>query len=250
MRPAVILVRPQLGENIGAAARAMLNCGLTELRLVAPRDGWPSETALASSSGATRVIEEARLFDTTEAAIGDLTRLYATTARPRDLATRVVDPRQAALEMTREAPDGLRPGILFGAERTGLVNEDVVLADAIIEAPLNPGFRSLNIAQAVLLVAWEWWMATGAEAAPDEDWQPSPPRTPAFTDPHPPADKADMLHLFKRLEGDLEEGGFFSPAEKAPGMIRNLRTLLTRMQPNKGEVQMLHGVIRCLKRMK
>ena len=157
--PVVILVDPQLGENIGTAARAMLNCGLGRLRLVRPRDGWPSDRAVAAASGADAVLDGATLFDTTAAAIADLEQVYATTARPREMIKPVMTPRRAAAEM-RAAIGGGRPvGILFGPERTGLLNDDLALADTLISVPLNPAYSSLNLAQAVLLVAYEWAQA-------------------------------------------------------------------------------------------
>src|SRR6266446_10813523 len=155
--PAIVLVNPQLGENIGTATRAMFNCGLTDLRLVAPRDGWPSDKARSAASGADSVIDAARLFDTVEAALGDLQRVYATTARDRFMVKRVVTPRQAAGEMRRFVAAGEGCGILFGPERAGLVNDHVSLADTVISVPLNPAFSSLNLAQAVLLVGYEWF---------------------------------------------------------------------------------------------
>ena len=150
--PVVILVEPQLGENIGACARAMLNCGLTEMRIVNPRDGWPNEKAVANASGADSVLDRAALFDTVADAIADLQRVYATTARRRDMLKPVMTPRAAAREIVAEGKRGERTGVLFGAERKGLHNDDVVLAHTIIEAPLNPAFASLNLAMAVLLV--------------------------------------------------------------------------------------------------
>ena len=158
-QPAIILVAPQLGENIGAVARAMLNCGLTDLRLVNPRDGWPNPAAEAMASGAVVVLEQARVFDTVEAAIADLQAVYATTARGRDMLKPVVTPRQAVTEIHQHSQIGQRCGILFGPERAGLSNEDLVYADAALMVPLHPGFSSLNLAQAVLLVAYEWFQA-------------------------------------------------------------------------------------------
>ena len=162
--PTIILVRPQLGENIGMAARAMLNCSLSSLRLVSPRDGWPNPKAQRAASGADVVLEEAALFDTVEEAVADLERVVATTARNRELTQRILTPRRAASEMRGWIGEGEKVGILFGPERTGLTNDDMVHADTALSIPLNPQFSSLNIAQAVLLVAYEW-AAAGEEHA-------------------------------------------------------------------------------------
>jgi tRNA/rRNA methyltransferase len=157
--PAIILVEPQLGENIGTAARAMLNCGLVDLRLVRPRDGWPNRKAVAAASGADAVIENVRLFDSTAEAVADLSRVYATTARHRGQIKPVVTPRQAATEMRAALGRGEKTGVLFGPERTGLHNDDIPLADTVLQVPLNPAFSSLNLAQAVLLIGYEWFQA-------------------------------------------------------------------------------------------
>jgi tRNA/rRNA methyltransferase len=230
--PAVILVAPQLGENIGMAARAMLNCGLTDLRLVRPRDGWPSAAAVANSAGAAVVIDNTRVFATTSEAIADLTLVYAATARDRAMTKRVVTPGEAAREL--RAAQGHKCGVLFGGEAKGLHNDDIALADHVITAPLNPAFSSLNLAQAVLIVAWEWQMA--ASAAPASDM-----RIPEDTRP---ATKDEMVGLFEHLEGALDQSGFFHVREKRPIMARNLRNLLQRAQPTEQEVRTLRGVIK------
>ncbi len=234
--PAVILVKPQLGENIGMVARAMLNCGLTELRLVAPRDGWPSEKAEAAASGADAVIAGARLFDTTENAIADLQRVYATTARPRGMVKPVVTPAQAAAELRAEAAAGHRTGLLFGPERSGLVNDDIALADAVLTVPLNPAFSSLNLAQAVLLVGHAWFMAADA----------TEPRK-LESGSGQPASKAEIVNFFERLETALDETGFLFPPEKRPTMVRNLRNLFHRIAPTESEINTLHGIISALR---
>src|SRR2546429_5159990 len=164
--PAIILVQPQLGENIGTAARAMLNCGLDDLRLVRPRDGWPSDRAVAAASGADRVLDKARLFPSVDAAIGDLAHVYAATARDRYMVKRELTPRRAAEEMRGFLAAGEACGVLFGPERTGLVNDQVALADTVVTVPLNPAFSSLNLAQAVLIVGHEWFTAQ-TERRPD-----------------------------------------------------------------------------------
>ncbi len=212
-------------------ARAMLNCGLTDLRLVRPRDGWPSDSAVAASAGAAVVIDNARVFATTSDAIADLTLVYAATARDRAMTKRVVTPGAAAREL--RAAVGHTCGILFGGEAKGLNNDDIALADHIITAPLNPGFTSLNLAQAVLIVAWEWHMA--GIATPESDM-----RIPEDTRP---ATKEEMLGLFEHLEGALDQSGFFHVREKRPIMVRNLRNLFQRAQPTEQEIRTLRGVI-------
>ena len=238
--PAIILVEPQLGENIGTAARAMMNCGLSDLRLVDPRDGWPSERAIAAASGAEGILERARLYDTAAAALDGLHRVYATTARPRDMNKPVLGPREAAAEMRRAEAGGARNGILFGKESKGLHNDDVALAGTIIEARLHPAHNSLNLAQAVLLVGWEWWTA-GPGAAPPE------PEAAAGT-PEAPALHAELLRMFEHLEGALDEAGYFHPPERRPIMARNLRTLFHRADMTGGEVRGFRGVIDALVR--
>jgi tRNA/rRNA methyltransferase len=230
--PAIILVHSQLGENIGTATRAMLNCGLIDLRLVAPRDGWPSDKARSAASGADAVLDQARLFDTVEAAIGDLQHVYATTARDRDMVKRVVTPREAAAELRALTGEGRACGILFGPERAGLLNGHVVLADAVISVPLNPAFSSLNLAQAVLLIGYEWFTA-GDET----------PRAELPTGDSAPASKKTLINLFEHLEEELDRNGFLRNAAKRPSMVRNLRNLLQRAQCTEQEVRTLHGVI-------
>jgi tRNA/rRNA methyltransferase len=235
--PAIILVEPQLGENIGAVARAMLNCGLTDLRLVKPRDGWPSERAERSAAGADIVLERTQVFDTVEAAIGDLTRVYATTARARDMMKPVLSPSEAVERLVAAEQHGQASGVMFGRERSGLTNDDLALADAAVTFPLNPGFTSLNLAQAVLLIGWEW-LKRVAEPPPAET-------IPAISTP---ATHADLSHLFGHLETELDAGGFFFPPDNKPIMVRNLRTMLTRAEMTEQDVKTLHGVIRCLAR--
>ena len=234
-QPVVVLVDPQLGENIGAAARAMLNCGLTELRLVRPRDGWPNPKADAAASGADSVLRDARLFDQTSDAIADLNYVIATTARRRDMVKPVFTPSAAASELRARAAAGQRCGILFGPERTGLFNDDVPLADSILTVPLNPAFSSLNVAQAVLLVAHSWYSA-GDQTAERELW----------TGGSRPATKAELDNLFRHLESELDTGGFFTSEEQAPSMTRNLRNMLQRAGMTEQEVRTFHGVITAL----
>ncbi len=238
--PAIILVRPQLGENIGTAARAMANFGLSELRLVAPRDGWPSEKARAAASGADWVIDAVRVFDTTADAITDLTLVYATTARQRDMRKAVEGPDEAARQLkahigegTGESPGrGSACGVLFGGERAGLDNEDISLADRILTYPVNPAFASLNLAQAVLVMAYEWQRAAGTAGTRE-----------TFVDIPEMADKAELLGLFEHLETELDRSGFLKPVEKRPVMVRNLRNLFHRAELTAQEVRSLRGVI-------
>ena len=234
--PSVILVRPQLGQNIGAVARAMLNFGLTDLRIVAPRDGWPNSDAIAMASRADQVLTAARLFDRTEQAIADLDRVYAATARRRDMVKPVMTPRRAAVEMHALAAERRAFGVLFGPERAGLDNDEVVLADAVLAVPANPGFASLNLAQAALLVGYEWFQA--ADPAPAG-------ATPL--DQGRPASKGDMERLFEHLEAELEAGGYFRKiATKRPSMIRNIRNIFQRAELLEQDVRTLRGVIRAL----
>lgn len=233
--PAIILVAPQLGENIGTTARAMLNFGLTDLRLVRPRDGWPNSSAVPSASGADIVLDAIRVFDTTAEAAADCRRLYATTARPRDMVKPVVTPRGAAFEIRAAERGGQTVGVLFGAERSGLINDDIALADTIITAPLNPSFSSLNLAQAVLLVASEYSQA--------EDDTPSRVLQTGYS---PPADKKALVNLYEHLERALDDADFFRVAEKRPSMIRALRNMLGRADLTEQEVRTWHGIITAL----
>ena len=230
--PVVILVRPQLGENIGTAARAMANFGLSELRLVAPRDGWPSESAQAAASGADWVIDGARVFATTAEAIADLTYVYATTARQRGMMKEVFGPTEAADSLAVRKGQGRGCGILFGGERAGLDNEDISLADAILTYPVNPAFASLNLAQAVLIMAYEWQRAAGTAGMRE-----------VFSDLPDLAPKDEVFGFFEHLETELDRGGFLKPPEKAPVMVRNLRNLFHRARLTSQEVRSLRGVI-------
>jgi tRNA/rRNA methyltransferase len=237
--PVVILVRPQLGENIGMAARAMLNCGLSTLRLVAPRDGWPNERAQRAASGADVVLEHTEVFETVGAAVADLGRVVATTARNRELTQRILTPRRAAAEMHGWIGAGDRVGILFGPERTGLENDDMVHADTALSIPLNPQFSSLNIAQAVLLVAYEW--TTAAQDAPAERMSDHATR---------PANKEELANLFEHLERALDQSGFLRNKDMRPSMVLNLRALLQRAEMTEQEARTFHGVIKFLSKSK
>lgn len=229
--PIVVLVEPQLGENIGTAARAMANFGLTRLRLVRPRDAWPNVHARRAASGADAVLEGAVLYDTLEAALADCSFVLATTARAHDQAKPVIGPAEAALEMAPRFAAGETIAVVFGRERWGLMNDEVGLADRIITFPVNPAFASLNLAQAVLIVAYEWFKAAGG-ALPFRMSLRSPP-----------AGKEQLFAFFATLERELERVEFFRPAEKRDTMTINLRNIITRMAPTSQDIQTLHGVV-------
>lgn len=233
--PRMVLARPQLGENIGASARAMLNCGLTDMALVAPRDKWPNERAVAMSSGATVVLDNAVVHDDLTAAIADLHHVYATTARGRDLTKRVVTPRAAAMEMRAAVARGEGVGVIFGPERTGLTNDDVALAQTVIHVPLNPSYASLNLAQAVLLVGYEWFQA-GVEGAAEE----------LVLAGTRPATREEVVNFTDRLEGALDDTGFFHVPEMRPSIARNLHNLFQRLPLTEQEVRTLQGVVSSL----
>jgi len=234
--PAVILTQPQMPENIGAVARVMANFGLADLRMVAPRHGWPQERAWASASGADWPLNAARIYDTVAEAIADLTLVYATTARPREIRLPVITPRQAAAELSQASGEGQAVGLLFGGERAGLETADIALCQAVVTIPIDPRFRSLNLAQAVAINAYEWRL-TVLDAPP-----------PAFREGAPPADRAAMMGLFGQLEGELATSGFFHPPEKTPAMVQNLRALLSRANLTDQEVRTLRGVVTALSR--
>jgi tRNA/rRNA methyltransferase len=235
--PAVILVAPQLGENIGTAARAMLNFGLTDLRIVRPRDGWPNERARAAASGADIVIDNVQLFDRTADAVAGLDYVVATTARPRDMVKPIFTPETAAARMREAFAGGGRAGLLFGPERTGLENDDLALADALMMVPVNPAFASLNLAQCVLLMSWEWHKAGDTTEAERIEYQQTRP-----------ANKEELLGFFEHLEGELDRFGFLKPPEKRPSMVRNLRNMFQRAGLTEQEVRTLRGVVAALTR--
>ncbi|WP_411035802.1 RNA methyltransferase [Shinella sp. BYT-45] len=236
--PAIILVHPQLGENIGMVARAMANFGLAELRLVNPRDGWPSEKAISAASKADHVIEAAKVYPSLEEAVADLEFVYATTARDRYGYKPVRSPVVAADDLRVRFRAGQKTGILFGRERTGLTNEEIALADELVTFPVNPAFASLNLAQAVLLMSYEW-MKSGLASVADTPFDALPQR---------PARKEELQGLFDHVEETLEARGYFRPAEKKPKLVENLRAILTRPSFTGTEIQVLRGVISCLDR--
>ncbi|MCB1530498.1 MAG: RNA methyltransferase [Rhodospirillales bacterium] len=228
--PAILLIEPQMGENIGAAARAMLNCGLTDLRLVRPRDGWPNERADAMSSGALDQMPDVQVFDTTQEALADVQYSYATTARRRDMAKPVLTARSAAEDI--HARTNQKTAFLFGPERAGLGNEDVALANAIITIPVNPSFPSLNLGQGVLLCAYEWFQAQD--------------QTPALLQENDPAPHAELDNLFDRLEDELDAHHFFKSADIKPTVLRNLKNTFGRAEMSHQEVQTFHGILSAL----
>ena len=233
LQPAFVLIRPQMGENIGAAARGMWNFGLDRMRIVDPRDGWPNPSAAAMASGAGRLLDAALLYDDTAAAVADCTFVYATTARPRDLTKPVLSPEAAMRDAAARTAAGGKVAVLFGPERTGMENDDIARANAIISVPVNPAFPSLNLAQCVLLTAYEWRRAT--EAVVDAriemaraDW----------------ASQIEVEKLAQHFEARLSDAGFWFPAHKADSMKLNLRNLWSRMPLTGADVQMLHGILR------
>jgi tRNA/rRNA methyltransferase len=235
--PAIILVQPQLGENIGTAIRAMANFGLTELRLVRPRESWPNEKGLAAASGADRALAPVATFDSLREALADLGFVYATTARAREVPKPVVGPRAAAAKVHGLAAAGTRSGIMFGPERTGLQNEDLSLADEILTYPVAPGFASINLAQAVLLFGYEWRLAgfeTEEGAVPFADGRPLP------------APREELVRFFEHLESALAAANFFRPPEKRPHMTEALRAMLQRAGFSEQEVRTLRGVVTAL----
>lgn len=238
-QPAFVLVRPQMGENIGASARAMWNFGLDRMRLVAPRDGWPNPRAVAMSSGAGRLLDEAQHVATVAEAVADSHFVLATTARPRGLTKPVYSPERA-MELARERiAAGQKVAVMFGPERAGMENEDIAHASAIVSVPVNPEFASLNLAQCVLLMAYEWGRQS-LEAVPETvelaggDW----------------ANSQEIEALARHYESQLDEAGFFFPDHKAPGMKINLRNLWSRMPLTRADVQILHGILRQMVRWK
>ena len=232
--PVIILVRPQLGENIGKAARAMLNFGLTEMRLVAPRDGWPNPSAGPAASGADIVLAKAQVFETLAEAVADIQHVYATTVRKRGVTKPVVTPEAAAVDIRSS---NLKSAILFGAERSGLETEEVGMARTIITVPINPEFGSLNLAQAVILCAYEW--SKGQSLA-----------SPTAIDMEPPAPQAELDGMIQQYFNMLEEKGYFYPPDRTPVTKATIRNLLTKAAWNSGEVRTMRGMLSVLKKGK
>ncbi|MGR3616511.1 MAG: RNA methyltransferase [Paracoccaceae bacterium] len=238
-QPSFVLVRPQMGENIGAAARAMWNFGLDRMRIVAPRDGWPNPKAVAMSSGAGRLLDEALISDTVEGALEDCTYVFATTARPRELVKPVFSPERAMQLAAEKIAAGEKVAVLFGPERAGLENDDIAKANAIISVPVNPQFASLNLGQCVLLTAYEWMRQVG-DVTPEvtdlgkSDW----------------ATGQEVEALMAHYEQRLDNAGFFFPPEKAPGMKTVFRNMWSRMPLTRADIQMFHGMMRQMVRWK
>ena len=228
--PVIVLVRPQLGQNIGKAARAMLNFGLTEMRLVAPRDGWPNPDAGPSASGADVVLEQARVFDTAEQAIADCSQVFASTVRRRDLVMPVIRPEEMADQIAL-SPE--RSAILFGAERSGLETEEVALANAIVTVPINPDFGSLNLAQAVILLAYEWSKRSNLAMPTEKELEPAAPH-------------AELEGLIGQLNEELHGKGYFHPPSRTQATKNTLRTILTKTGWSSREVKAVRGIIRAL----
>jgi tRNA/rRNA methyltransferase len=229
-KPAIVLVRPQLGQNIGKAARAMLNFGLTEMRLVAPRDGWPNPDAGPAASGADVVLEQAQLFDSVEEAIADCSSVFASTVRRRDLVMPVLAPAEMAEQIaaTRE-----RSAILFGPERSGLETEEVALANAIVTVPINPEFGSLNLAQAVILLAYEWSKRSELAQPPAKELEAAAPH-------------AELEGLIRHLDEELVTKGYFHPPSRAQATRNTIRTIFTKTGWSSREVKAVRGIIRAL----
>ncbi|MGE0754857.1 MAG: RNA methyltransferase [Alphaproteobacteria bacterium] len=251
--PAIVLVRPQMGENIGAAARAMSNFGLTDLRLVAPRDGWPNETAKRVAAGGEHIVEQATIFETTADALAGIQLAFATTARSRDIAKEVLTPAEAVSRLidasmndkTSDSSINLliqSSAILFGPERTGLENEDFALADAFLTIPTTPDHYSLNLGQAVLVLAYEWFRQTGPGLMPNNTTELE-----TINPDHTVADKSEYHALFNQLETYLDEADFFRVAEKKPIMWNNIRNMLGRGQFSSQEIRTLRGILRILR---
>jgi tRNA/rRNA methyltransferase len=228
--PVIVLVRPQLGQNIGKAARAMLNFGLTELRLVAPRDGWPNQDAGAAASGADIVLERAEVHETVQAAIADCSNIFASTVRRRDLVMPVVGPEEMA---ERIATSNERSAILFGPERSGLETEEVALANAIVTVPINPEFASLNLAQAVILLAYEWSRRSELAQPPVKELEP-------------PAPHGDLEGLIGQLDEELTRKGYFHPPSRTQATKNTIRTIFTKTGWSSREVKGVRGIIRAL----
>jgi tRNA/rRNA methyltransferase len=230
--PVVILVRPQLADNVGACARAMANGGLFHMRLVAPRDGWPQEKAWRTASGADRILDAATVHETVADAVADLHHVFATCPRPRHIVKPVLTARGAAAELREITNRGLQAGLLFGPERAGLDNDEIAAADALVRYPLNPAFMSLNLAQAVMVMTYEWWTA-------GDD---TPTRI-LMTNETQVADKGKLDNFLAHLVDELDACGFLRNLPKRPGMVRNLRHFFQRGEVTEQELRTLHGVV-------
>lgn len=246
--PIVVLSHPQLGENIGMAARAMANFGLSEMRLINPREEWPNEKALTTASGANWIVEGAGVFAELQGAVADVNYVYATTARPREMVKEVITPEQAGHDMRARMARGEKVALLFGRERFGLSNDEISLSDVIVTAPVNPAFASLNMAQAVLLMGYEWYREQATSLGQ------STPELAALVGPGLQtadsrlATKEEVHGFLEHLERELDDSGFFKTAEKKPGMMRNIRNIFARRDLTEQEVRSLRGIISSLVR--
>ena len=229
-KPVIVLVRPQLGQNIGKAARAMLNFGLTEMRLVAPRDGWPNPDAGPSASGADIVLERAQVFDTVQDAVADCSTIFASTVRRRDLIMPVVSPQEMADQIVASPA---RTAILFGPERSGLATEDVALSNAIVTVPINPKFGSLNLAQAVILLAYEWSKRSELAVPPSKELEP-------------PAPHGELEGMIAQFEEELAAKGYFYPVSRMQVTKNTIRTIFTKTGWSSREVKAMRGIVRAL----
>lgn len=230
--PSIILISPQMGENIGAAARVMMNFGISDLRIVTPRDGWPNPKAVDMAKGAKEIIKKAQIFDSLKDALADINRLYATTARPRDMVKEVVTARKCAEEISSN--DG-KSAIMFGPERTGLENDDISLADAIVTIPVSPEYTSLNLAQAVSITCYEWFAYNDGSPAAAIDLGKSKA-----------ASKQEIAHMFEHLEAELDKTDFFKVPDKRPKMVVNIRNIFSRAHLTDQDVRTLRGIIKSL----
>lgn len=244
--PSVILMEPQLADNIGMVARAMANFGLDDLRLVAPRDGWPNEKARIAASGANYVIDDAAAYPTLEASLSDLTYVVATTARQRPLKKPVLTPEQAIAEIRTRIGRGERCGILFGRERNGLETSELATADALVMIPVNSRFASLNLAQAVLLLGYGWMRDSGGASLGRVTTYESPKNPGLNLGNDRPATKEEVIGFLEHLERELDQLGFFNPIEKRPTAVQNIRTMFSRMEPTEQEVRTLRGIVATL----
>lgn len=249
MLPVIILVRPQMGENIGAAARVMANFGFTELRLVSPRDGWPQAPAISMAAGASHITDKVTLFDSLAEALHDIHVSYAATARPREMVKEVVTPRQMSARVVMgEGNAKTRVALIFGPERSGLTNDDLTYTDTIVTIPVNPGFSSLNLAQSVAVLCYEWAMGARESIGENAEGAAQQVMLPPSVEPeNMPANGEEIHHLFQHLEAELDKAGFFKVPEKRSGMIINIRGIFSRIsQLSSQDVRTLRGIIRSL----
>jgi len=248
--PAIILVKPQLADNIGMCARAMANFGMDSLKIINPRDGWPIERVRVAASGANYVIDDAEVFENVEDAVCDLNWLCATTARQRDLSKPVMTPAEAIAEMSLRISLGQKCGILFGPEASGLSSEDLETADALVMIPVNNAFASLNLAQAVLIMGYCWMLTREEKSLGRVTQNEKPVKTGSYRRADIPATKQELIGFFEHLEAELDARGFFNPSHRRPAVVHNLRTLFTRSQASAQEVRSLRGIVATLTRSK